>query len=333
MRFFAIIALGVLLMSGVESAEAQNAPKKTEWNGREAFLLTDGRTEAVIVPSLSSRLMTYRMVGGTNALWNAPSGTVFPPGEWANWGGEKVWPALQSAWPLFGPGWPPHPTYDGMPHRTEVVPGGILRTVGPVMEGFGVRATREFRLDPATGELVITTVLKKETGEPRQIAAWNVVQLPQPDVIYLPVNPDSPYKNGGYWFGGKTPKEAHPTEIGEDRLLVYRPTPTGGYKFGIDAPRSVAAGVKGDRAIILRSEKKDAPYPEGAEGSGFPLTVWNNGADSAPARYNEIEVMSPLTAMKQGETLTHVLRLRLLRLPNADPLSAASREAVAAALK
>src|SRR5262245_6321074 len=239
-----ITALILLLTTLAIAANAQKAPVKTKWNGREAYLLTNGKAEAIVVPSLSSRLMAYRFVGGGNALWNLPPGTKLKPGDYINWGGEKVWPAPHTDWQLFWKDWPPHPTYDILPHKAQIMPVGRLRTVGPVMEGWGVRATRDFSFDRATGDLVVTTTFKKVQGEPRYVAAWNLVQVPQPAVIYVPVNPDSLYRDSTYWFGGKVPKEANKTEVGPDKLLAYKPTPNGAYKFGTDAPISAVAGVK-----------------------------------------------------------------------------------------
>jgi hypothetical protein len=315
-------------------SQSTNTPEKVSWKGHAAYRLVHGGVEAIIVPALSGRLMALRFIGGENALWNAPEGTVFKKGEWANWGGEKVWPSPQSDWALFNnPSWPPHPTYDGMPHQARVSPEGWLETQGPVTEGWGVRVKRAFTFDTLANELVIASTFTKVAGEPRFIAAWNVVQVPPPDVIYIPANPKSPYKDSVHWFGGAMPKEAHKTELGNDGLLAYTPTEQGGYKLGTDAPLAHAAATKGDLALILRSLKQAGSYPEGAEGSGFPITVWNNGSSTPTARYNEIEVMSPLTKLRKGDSLLHVLRLQLLRLPHSDPSSARSRAIIAAALK
>src|SRR4051812_45720093 len=43
---------------------------RATYRGSEAIRLTDGRTEAIIVPSIG-RLMRYGLVGGENWLWNA----------------------------------------------------------------------------------------------------------------------------------------------------------------------------------------------------------------------------------------------------------------------
>jgi len=334
MTFSRVLLLSILLSVFGATVVAQTAPRKIQWKGRDAYLLTNGNTEAVIVPALSGRLMVLRFVGGTNVLWNSPNGTVFKKGEWANWGGEKVWPSPQSDWALFNnPAWPPHQTYDGLPHRARVLSGRRLETVGPVMAGWGVRARRVIAFDPATGELVISTTFTKVAGEPRFIAAWNVVQVPPPDVIYIPSNPNSPYRDSVYWFDGATPKQANKTEVGDDGLIAYKPSETGGYKLGFDTTIANAAAAKGNLALILRSTRKNARYPEGAEGSGFPITLWNNGSDTPALRYNEIEVLSPLTNLRKGWSFTHVLRLHLLHLPNSDPTSSPSRVSIAAALK
>ena len=115
--------LSVLLSLASATAQAQNMPEKIKWRGRDAYRLTDGVTEAVVVPALSSRLMVLRFIGQENALWNAPESAVFQKGEWANWGGEKAWPSPQTEWTLFSdPSWPPHPTYDGRAHRARLLP-------------------------------------------------------------------------------------------------------------------------------------------------------------------------------------------------------------------
>src|SRR4029078_7662808 len=91
---------------------------------KDAYRISDGRTYAVVVPALG-RVMRYALVGGANQLWNAAPDRRFKPGEWQNWGGDKIWPAPQSQWPgLSGQSWPPHPTFDQTPHTAEVLPAG-----------------------------------------------------------------------------------------------------------------------------------------------------------------------------------------------------------------
>ena len=330
-------ALAVLAMTAAgQQTAAPPTPKTaapavtaTTYDGRKAFRLTNGKTEAVVVPGLSGRVMRYGFVGGPNRLWNAPKGKIFKSDEWHNWGGDKTWPAPQSTWPMYAPtgGWPPHPTYDGLPHEAETLPGGRLRTTGPVMAGWGVRCVRDYGFESATGEFVVTTTFRKEAGDQaRQLAAWHVTQIPPPDAAFVPLNPRSTYKNNFHWFGGARPKEAKAVAVSPS-LLKFVPT-TGFYKLGADAPVSVMAAVQDGVALVLRAAKLAGQYPEGAEGSGFPVTVWNQGEKDVPARYVELEIMSPLTLLKRGDTLTHTVRWSLHRLPGRDVNAPAVRAAV-----
>lgn len=331
---FPVRVSGVLALCcaplGLWNALARAAPaprsrvEATTYSGQAAFRLTDGRSEAVVVPALG-RVMRYAQVGGPNVLWNAPAGKQFRPGDWKNWGGDKVWPAPQSQWGgLAGPAWPPHPTFDGMPHQAEVLPeaagaGGTatkpprLRTTGPLMAGFGARVIREYSFDPATGELVIEQSLKKEEGVPLLISLWSVTQIPPPDAAFLPLNPESPYKNNFHWFAGKAPQGTTTAGVSPS-LLRFKPS-RGSYKLGADAPIAAVAAVRDGLAFVLRGAKRPGQYPEGADGSGFPVTIWNQDETDPAARYVELEMMSPLTALKPGEQLGSVMRWSLHRLP------------------
>ncbi|HVF11381.1 MAG TPA: hypothetical protein VNA16_11285, partial [Abditibacteriaceae bacterium] len=60
------------------------------YNGWDAFRLTDGRAEAVVVPTIG-RVMHYGLIGGQNFLWHS-SRKTFNDKEWKNWGGDKTWP-------------------------------------------------------------------------------------------------------------------------------------------------------------------------------------------------------------------------------------------------
>src|SRR5262245_60839367 len=80
------------------------------WRG--AWRMTNGTVELILVPQIG-RIMRYGFVGGPNVLWENPAmhGKVVPPKagdkEWANYGGDKLWPAPQDRW-----GWPPDPYLD-----------------------------------------------------------------------------------------------------------------------------------------------------------------------------------------------------------------------------
>jgi hypothetical protein len=292
----------------------------TTYVGHPAFMLSNGRTEAVIVPALSGRVMRYALVGGESVLWNHPS-PQFKPDEWHNYGGDKAWPALQSTWGMYlkNGGWPPHTTWDGDPHKAEVVGSDTLRVRGPVMKGFGVRSTREYSFD-ASGHLIINTTFRRElaTTDASQVAAWNVTQIPgEMEAVFLALNPSSPYKDNHFWFGAARPAEAR-AEVLPGNILKFTPTTKGGYKLGADSPVSTMVAVRKGLAFIIHAEKKTGEYPEGVQGAGFPVTIWNGGSDEPKMPYVEMEMMSPLTLLAQGESLTHTVTWQLAPLVSTD---------------
>ncbi len=314
---------------------------ETTYRGRPAYRLSDGKTEALIVPSLSGRVLRYGFVGGPNRLWEAPRDKTFGPSDWANWGGDKTWLAPQSAWPLYSPqgGWPPHPTFDGEPHNAIVLPAASaadasprLLTTGPVMVGVGVRVTRTFSIDPVSGEFLVEATFRKQMGdEPKQASVWNVTQVPPPDAVFVSLNSQSAYKNHFHWFGA-VPPAAHRASTVSPTLLQVQPT-EGFYKLGVDTPVPAAAAVKDGVALVLRAARREGEYPEGAAGSGFPFTLWNQGEKSLETSYMELEMMSPLAVLRRGDTLTHTVRWSLHRLPARNIQSPAVRSAVARLLK
>jgi len=71
-----------------EVSTAVGTITRTVYDGRTAFRLSDGRTEAVVVPEIG-RVMRYGFVGGSNWLWNS-SQKSYGKNEWKNWGGDKT---------------------------------------------------------------------------------------------------------------------------------------------------------------------------------------------------------------------------------------------------
>ena len=51
------------------SADGESSATPTKWRGLDAMRLTDGRSEAVVVPALGGRLVHYGLIGGLNWMW------------------------------------------------------------------------------------------------------------------------------------------------------------------------------------------------------------------------------------------------------------------------
>lgn len=312
------------------NGECQPAISQTTYFGRPAFRLTDGKCEAVVVPSLG-RVMRYGKVGGSNLLWNAPTSSKFKAGEWKNFGGDKTWLSPQSSWGTFhGKGaWPPDPAFDGTSHSAEVQSGGKLKLMSQTSPIIGIRLERTMGFN-AAGEFVIEQSAFKTSGAPVRAGLWSISQSVPGASVFLPMASDSVYKNGYFRFGSaKTPDEGVSVANG---LLRVDPVPRGGgKKFGVDAPVAAIASVRDGVAWVQRATKPKGQYPDGAEDHGFPVELYVNG--DANVFYAELELLGPLVDMVKGQKQTHTVKWQLHDLPSNDVDDAATQTALAALLR
>ena len=295
------------------TARAAGGPvtiEKTAFRDHAAYRLTDGKTEAVIVPELSGRVMKYGFVGGRNWLWAGPMPAR--TGAWSNVGGDKCFIGPHPAWKLFSESlWPPpFPTWDGAAHQVQELEGGRLLTTGPLWEGFGAKVIREFSIS-AAGELIIDQRVEKSTQTPIAAAVWVVSQARPPEAIYIPLNPQSTYARGFHPIGS-LPPAANLVRL-SPTLLRVKPTTGNSYKLGADSPRPAIAAVAEGIAWVQRAERQVGDYPEGPEGAGFPVEFYNHG-ESGDAQYVELEMLSALRVLRPTESARLSVRWSLHRL-------------------
>ncbi|MEI6236222.1 MAG: hypothetical protein WCT04_24465 [Planctomycetota bacterium] len=312
-----------LLMGSI--AFAEEAPAVTvaalkRTDGREAFRVSDGKTEAVVVPSLG-RVMQYGPVGGANWLWIAPADKVDMNG-WKNFGGEKVWVSPQSTWPAYiGRPFPPDESWESG-HEARVLDNPPrLQTTSPVSK-CGVRIIREFSFN-GSGEFVTSTTLEKMDDTPLIAGAWTVTQIPPPDAVFLPTSEASVYKNNVYKWSRKT--VGNITNVTPSLIRVI-PTTGGAYKIGVDAPVAAIAAVRNGVVLLQRTERTDGKYPDGPEESGFPVELFDLG--QADRHYLELELLSPVSPMAKGKRITFTVRWSLHSMPSQDVESAETSQSI-----
>jgi len=289
----------------------------TLYDGRTAFRLSDGRTEAVVVPEIG-RVMRYGFLGGSNFLWNSPQKT-YGENEWKNWGGDKTWPAPQQWWSVIaGRNWPPDPAWDGNAHTARVLPNNHLQMTSEVASGFGARVVREFGFE-RNGDFAIRQTVEKVKGEPLLLSIWNVTQIEPPDAIFLPLNPRSIYKDNFHWL---MPPNEEPLIVNKTPTLLQIHPSVGVsvknlYKVGVDSRVVAVAAVKDGIAMMEKATHQDGEYPDGAAGGGgFPVEVYNNG--DSQKYYVELELLSPLHLLQKGSRYQHTVHWSLHRLPGSD---------------
>ncbi len=307
-----LLLLFLALASLVRAAEP--AATETRWRDLPAWRLTDGRTEAVVVPQLGGRVVVYGLVGGTNWMWTGEPGAERknPP---LYWGGDKTYLGPHSNWALVQDTmWPP-PSPDFTPCEVVTPPKGLLSTLGSPWPGSGARIRRDYAFG-RDGELVITHSIAPIPGSRETGALWTVAQTVPADRFLVPLAAQSPYTGGYFRFGfEKAPGFPAATALSRT-LLQLKPVVGSGFKLGAHPAKPALASLKDGHAFIQRSDAQDGQYPEGLPGAGLTVEVYHHDLPG-PGEYIELEQLSALRRLDQGITL--VTRWNVQTLPSGSP--------------
>ena len=268
------------------------------WN--DAIILRNPVVEAVVVPSVG-RVMQFRFVGTeAGPFWENEklAGQPIPPEPWkaahGSFGGDKTWPAPQSAWK-----WPPPVAFDAAAHTARVAPDGSVTLSSPADPRSGLRASRHISLDPTEPVLCITTTYEKISGEPTPVAVWVIAQLRDPVAIFMPVPPGSLFPNGH----APTWKEPEGTLRREGDALRLTRSRTTSQKTGNDGTDLVWVS---ETQILRISIPRVSGTP--CTHDGCSVEVYTN-ADPVP--YVELETLGPLVTLRPGERTAATTTYRL----------------------
>jgi hypothetical protein len=311
------LALALLLLLAGSAAAQPPPPMSTAirisraeyrgWPG--AIRLTNGVVEAIVVPAVG-RVMQFRFAGeDAGPFWENPAVDGHRAGKdsegWANYGGDKVWPAPQAAWPkIAGSGWPPPAGFDGRPAQAEVG-GGDVTLVFPPDEAYGLQVRRRIALVPGAPVMRITTTFAKTAGAPVEAGIWTITQLRDPLAIQAPL-PAGATAAAAVSLGGYAAPVMQTTP---GRLTLAR-DPAANHKIGLRAGTLIWVG----RTTTLRLEMAvvaGATYPD----HDSAAEVYTN-ADPLP--YVELELLGPLATMKAGDRIEQTVTYTLGR-PGGSP--------------
>jgi len=276
------------------------------WN--DAIILRNAAVEVVVVPSVG-RMMQFRFVGENEGpFWENEklAGQPMPPEPWkaahGSFGGDKTWPAPQSAWK-----WPPPVAFDASAHTARVAPDGSVTLSSPADPRSGLRASRHIVLDPTEPVLRITTTYEKISGEPAPVAVWVIAQLRDPVAIFIPVPSASIFPTGH----APTWKEPDGTLRREGHVLRLTRSRTTSQKTGNDGTDLVWVGETQLLRISI-PRISGVPYTH----HGCSVEVYTN-ADPFP--YVELETLGPLQTLRPGERTSATTTYRLGRRTAASP--------------
>lgn len=306
----AALALALLLPRPMTALPPPAMPSETrisraEYHGwPDAVRLSNGIVETIVVPSVG-RVMQFHFSGdGGGPFWENRAADGKPPAPdaqgWANYGGDKVWPAPQAAWPrIAGRGWPPPAGFDGRPAEVETGGGGVT-LVFPEDPAYGLRVRRRITLAPERPVMTITTTFEKLSGPPVEAGIWTITQAREPvavDVELPRAAPGLPYVA----LGGYAPPVVR-TRAGSISLSR---DPAANHKIGLRAGTIRWVG----RGLELRLDTEldsNASYPD----QGSAAEIYTN-ADPLP--YVELELLGPLATMKAGDRIEQTVTYTLSR--------------------
>jgi hypothetical protein len=263
------------------------------WPG--AWIISNGKVEAIIVPTVG-RVMQFSLVGESGPFWENPDlfGKV-PDSQaatWANFGGDKSWPAPQADWPKhISRDWPPPAAFDSMPVSVKVEKNSLVLT-SSVDAHYGIRTRRQIQLEPGATKMTIVTSYEKVAGNPVKTAVWIITQLKHPAAVFLPIVKEGHFPQGYNLQSSKAP----PSLWVKDGWLALHRDEKFSFKIGSDASTLIWIG---DRFSVCI----DAPRLRGAEypDAGSSTEIYTN---PDPAAYVELETLGPLQILKVGDQIS-----------------------------
>lgn len=272
-----------------------------------AISMVNEQAEVVIVPSIG-RIMQFRFVGEPGPFWEnaALNGKIADPlsVDWANFGGDKTWPAPQSEWGQWTPrAWPPPAGFDSEPLEAEVR-GDRVVLKSPTDAHYGIRWEREIRLDPLQARMTVVTRYYKasETSLTNAVGIWTITQLKDPVTVVVPRTKPGLFPAGYDLQSEITP----PGLVVEPDWIRWVRDPKRSHKIGTDAGTLLWLGER----LALRIDSPRLPegiYPD----RGSSAEVYTN---PDPLPYVELELLAPIRALSPGQdmaqTNTYTLFLR-----------------------
>jgi len=328
-KWIIILVLGVSLScsqcdkdNGTKSTEEEKGVSEITYHGWDnSVRISNGDATIIVVPAIG-RIMHYSLKDGDNILWENSSffGKTLSEGqpytvngsmEWANFGGDKVWPTEQSEFPTInGHGWPPDHWFDGGRHDYELLENGV-RITSQVSDYCGARSIREITLAETGSEVTINQTIEKiKAAQKRSVelidfTIWNVTQIRNPQVAIFNLNPASSL-DGGFRAWSASAAANFTREGGVGYFTVDY---NNSQKLGADSDKWLGAIVEDYAFGEFFDFQPGERYPDG----GLSAEVYTS------PQYTEIELLSPFKALRLNETLQFNIKWRLAQLESNTP--------------
>ncbi len=286
-------ALGACLIAAGVPQPTEVTVTRVNYKGWPGSIrLANRSAEVVVVPAIG-RIMRFAPIGGPNVLWENPEllGKLAEPDrkDWANFGGDKVWPAPQARW-----GWPPDPDLDGSKWSVRIRPDRALVIESPISKATKLRIRRTIILHRADASLTIRNALINESDLPAEWSVWEVAQMASPDWIRMPHARPSAF-SAGYREFPDNPVPAGAIRLHSETIEARR-HPAQAYKIGGDPSTARLDVRKGQWVFRMTGPRRSAgTYPD----DGCSVEVFSS-AD--PLDYMEAEILGPVVRIPAGKS-------------------------------
>jgi hypothetical protein len=241
--------------------------------------------------------MQFRFKGGEGTFWENEQVYGKAPNvkseEWGYFGagGDKTWPAPQSAWEkITGRGWPPPATFDSIRVTARVNRSGVT-LISAVDPFYGIRIYRKITLEPHKPVMKITTSYQKVQGKPQNVSVWIVTQLRDPVAVYAALPQPSIFPEG---YNKQSEDLAANLKVSNGLLSLTRDR-NKSHKIGNDASTLLWMGKK----VAVRIDSPRLPgasYPD----NNSSAEIYTN---LDPKAYVELEFLSALKTLRFGEKM------------------------------
>ena len=323
--------------------------ENTEFDGWKAYRLTNGIISLYVTPEIGGRAIQLKLGDESYFFVNKQfEGKVLPESQnnlkagWANYGGDKVWPAPEG-W-MNDNEWPSIPYYilDGSRFKSEVVKNTpeevAVRVTSPPDPRTGVQFIRTFHVYAGTTRVQVDQVMRNISKRRIRWGIWHLIQndasdandpsKPNPELyVYIPLNSHSMFPTGYYHPYGDARNPSYQTTDNGHMLRIHYEYRVG--KVAADSDAGWYAVVNGQKDACLVESFKYFPgqeYPDNAS-----VESWNDGPghisrgpffqtlpdDPKQTPYFlETEVISPYATLDPGQEYEFTVHWAPTRLPN-----------------
>lgn len=308
---FVVVITLIITVLQVGAAPGQDTrPAEQKITFDDAIRLENDHVRVDVAPSVG-RIVWFSRPGGDNLIWiNDETAVADSDGQYIAYGGDKVWPAVQSMWERAtgNKNWPPEGVIDGKPWTLIEASNHHCIIESEVSPAYGVKVRRTIIIDPDAPIVNIANAMTRAQPSIYPVHIWSVTQIIPPDYAMLDIaekrvqkdpavvlfDPEDTYGDGVTTLPGQT-------------AVAWHDRHEGGNKIGTLG--EWVAGVYEDQ-IFLQKTYHHAPgaYPDGSSAQ-----LWVQDG------YTELELLSDQVHLQPGESLKNVVEWRLVDFTGGEP--------------